>query len=81
MFQFASYFCEQGPAPVQNEILNEYGITNVQYNMFYAADFPNIILCFLSGYFINDKLLGLRKSIIIFTSMVVIGQLLMTISA
>lgn len=49
--------------------------------MFFAADFPNIVLCFVTGYLINDKLLGLRKSIIIFTAVIVVGQLLLTISA
>jgi len=54
----------------------------MEYNLLYAFDaYPNIILCFTAGLLINDKLLGLRRSILLFTAMIVIGQVLFTVSA
>jgi len=57
-------------------------VSNVEYNLLYAFDsYPNIILCFTAGLLINDKLLGLRKSIMLFTAMILLGQILFTVSA
>jgi nitrate/nitrite transporter NarK len=81
-FQFCSYYADQTPAPVQKEILQHYSASNIQYNLFYALDgILNIFLCFSAGTLLSDRMLGIRKSIILFTSMIGIGQLLMLISA
>lgn len=59
---------------MQKEILQTYGVSNMEYNLLYAFDaYPNIILCFTAGLLINDKLLGLRRSILLFTGLIVIG--------
>lgn len=50
--------------------------------MLYAFDaYPNVILCFTAGFLINERLLGMRRSILLFTSFVLIGEILLTISA
>ena len=50
--------------------------------MLYAFDsYPNIILCFTAGFLINEKLLGIHRSIIVFTGFVIVGQAIMTLSA
>jgi len=70
------------PAPVQSEILERYDIENVHYNLLYAFDaYINILLCFLTGLLINDKLLGLRRSILLFVGLILVGNLLLTVSA
>lgn len=54
----------------------------MEYNLLYAFDaFPNIFLCFTAGLLINERLLGLRRSILLFTGLIVIGQLIFTLSA
>ena len=54
----------------------------MKYNVLYALDgFPNIILCFTAGYIINEKLLGLHRSMLVIVGAMVLGQLLMVLSA
>lgn len=54
----------------------------MEYNLLYAFDaYPNIILCFTAGLLINERLIGLRRSILLFTGLVVVGQILFAVSA
>ena len=54
----------------------------MEYNLLYAFDaYPNIVLCFTAGLLINDKLLGLRRSINLFLLLIFLGQIIFTVSA
>lgn len=62
-FDFITYF-----------FVKVFKIDNVQYNGLYAFDaFPNIIFCFTAGYIINDKLLGLHKTMLLVVGAMVVG--------
>jgi len=89
---FGSYYCYDNPAPVEKKIKapvkyrtdkgDETGMamSDVQYQLLYSLySFPNIIIPLFGGYFIDR--LGKRKGIVIFASIVAVGQFFFAVSA
>ena len=68
--------------PVQTEILDYYSASNIAYNLFFALDgFLNIVLCFFAGSLLHDRLLGINKTMLISSTLIVVGNLLLGLSA
>lgn len=72
-FLLGSYFCYDNPNALSNQ-LKKYVTTNeIKYNQLYSVySYPNVILPLLGGVLI-DKI-GLNFSIILFSTLLVIGQ-------
>jgi MFS family permease len=86
-----SYYCYDNPAPVQRQITSPVktgthraveqgmGMSNFQYQLLYSFySLPNIIIPLFGGYFIDR--LGKRNGILVFASIVGVGQFLFTVS-
>ena len=68
--------------PIQTEILQTYKTNNVQYNLFYSLDgFANILLCFVTGSLLHEDRLGLNKTFNISCGGIVLGNLILALSA
>eukprot|EP00347_Sterkiella_histriomuscorum_P013366 403364988 len=75
----ANYYCLYSLNSVQLEIQKYFQIDYVEYNLLTSIyGIPNVILCFISGNVIH--LIGLRASNFIFFFMILIGQIIVSIS-
>lgn len=80
--QLCSYSCDQAIMPIQTEILEYYQATNIQYNLFFALDgFLMIVLCFFAGSLLHKNRLGIHKCLLISSSLIVVGNLMLATSA
>lgn len=80
--QLCSYSCDQAIVPIQTEILEFYNASNIEYNLFYALDgFLMIVLCFCAGSLLHKDRLGINTCLLIASAMIVVGNLLLSISA
>ena len=69
-----SYLVYDNPTALADHILEDIGISSGQYGVFSSVySWPNVILCFFGGILI-DKIFGLPLGAIIFSSIVLIGQ-------
>ena len=74
------YYCYDNPAALQNQILDTYNLTSVQYNTLYSIyALPNIIIPFFGG--VLTDMLGPRTTVIVFFLCVMLGQGLFAIGA
>lgn len=73
---FGSYYCYDGPGALQEQIEKNMTVTTTQFASLYSwYSWPNTILCFLGGFLI-DRLFGIRLGAIIFSSIIIGGQVL-----
>ncbi|KAI3389307.1 hypothetical protein SNEBB_002889 [Seison nebaliae] len=78
---FGSYYCYDNPAALQDIMKKALAIDTVAFSQFYAwYSWPNVILCFFGGYLI-DRVFGIRLGAIIFSCMVLTGQLIFATGA
>ena len=67
-----NYFCVDFPAVLKDQILEQFDVDSLKYNLLYTVySFPNIILPLIGGVLI-DKI-GLRKGIMFFPIFLMIG--------
>lgn len=72
-FLLGSYFCYDNPNALSNQLKKYVTTSEIKYNQLYSVySYPNVILPLLGGVLI-DKI-GLNFSIILFSTLLVIGQ-------
>ncbi|CDW82749.1 major facilitator superfamily protein [Stylonychia lemnae] len=77
--KFVTYYTTESPGSIKQEVVENFKITNLEFGMLFSIyNLPNIVLSLLTGIFI-DKV-GIRKSNLIFTVLVLIGQVIYTLS-
>lgn len=70
---FGNYYCYDNPQALQDAIEDDVNISGTEYNWLYSVySFPNIVLPLLGGLIID--FLGVRVGILLFTSLLVVGQ-------
>ncbi|XP_039253474.2 lysosomal dipeptide transporter MFSD1-like [Styela clava] len=78
---FGSYFCYDNPAALHDEIVNDLDVSESTFMSLYAwYSWPNVVLCFFGG-FLLDRVFGVRLGSLIFSMLVVIGQLIFATGA
>ncbi|KAN0039006.1 hypothetical protein ACTA71_001200 [Dictyostelium dimigraforme] len=81
LITLGSYYIYDIPAALQTDLETLYKINNVKWNLLYSVySFPNMIIVFFGGYFI-DNVFGLKKGAIIFCCLVMAGQIIFSISS
>jgi hypothetical protein len=76
---FGPYFCYVLPGAIQSQIEKTMGITTTEFSFFASLySWPNIIICFMGGFLI-DNILGVRFGTIVFSILVTIGQFLFSL--
>lgn len=71
---FGAYFCYDSPAALQTELKQALNLTQAEYMSMYAwYSWPNVFLCFIGGYLV-DQVLGRQLGGIIFAGFVLFGQ-------
>ncbi|CAD8147015.1 unnamed protein product [Paramecium octaurelia] len=74
MIMIGDAYCFDNPMALQSEIKDKYGVDQFKFNLLYTVySLPNIILPFFGGVLI-DKI-GARTAILLFSSIIMIGQL------
>lgn len=77
---FGPYFCFDNPQPLQATIESNLGIDDTQYNLLYTLySLPNIALALVGGLIID--FLGVRRAMIFFSFLTIIGQAIVTYGA
>ncbi|KAI2656612.1 Major facilitator superfamily domain-containing protein 1 [Labeo rohita] len=78
---FGSYFCYDNPAALQTQVIQDMGLNTASFMQLYAwYSWPNVFLCFLGG-FLLDRVFGIRLGTIIFSSFVLVGQIIFAAGA
>ncbi|XP_068732663.1 lysosomal dipeptide transporter MFSD1-like [Montipora capricornis] len=78
---FGSYYCFDNPAALENNIKLDMNVKTDQYVLLYSLySYPNVILCFFGG-FLLDRVFGVRLGTIIFSSFVLVGQVIFALGA
>lgn len=71
-----SYFCYDNPAALQKHIMEDMNVTDADYaNLYSWYSYPNVILCFFGGFFI-DSVFGIRMGTIVFAGFTCLGQII-----
>lgn len=74
-------YCCQYPAGIQSTMIRVMNLDNTHYDMFFSAyTWPDIIMSIM-GTVVIDRFLGIRKGIVLFTVIVLIGQIIVSIGA
>ncbi|XP_059481989.1 major facilitator superfamily domain-containing protein 1-like [Neocloeon triangulifer] len=72
---FGSYFCYDNPAALQDYFKHDLQLTTTEFVYLYSwYSWPNVVLCFVGGFLI-DRVFGIRLGTVIYSFLVVIGQL------
>lgn len=78
---FGSYFCYDNPAALQTQTIQDMQLNTSGFMQLYAwYSWPNVVLCFLGG-FLLDRVFGIRLGTIIFSSFVLVGQIIFACGA
>ncbi|XP_022686793.1 major facilitator superfamily domain-containing protein 1-like isoform X2 [Varroa jacobsoni] len=76
LLPFGSYFCYDNPAALQKHIMEDMNVTDADYaNLYSWYSYPNVILCFFGGFFI-DSVFGIRMGTIVFAGFTCLGQII-----
>lgn len=71
---FGSCFCYDNPAALQDNFIEDMGITTTKFTLLYSwYSWPNVVLCFIGGFLI-DRVFGIRFGTVLYALLVVIGQ-------
>ncbi|CDW81267.1 major facilitator superfamily protein [Stylonychia lemnae] len=75
--KMCSYYITNNPGSIYQEIVQNFGISNVQFGLLYSVyNLPNIVISLLIGLLIDR--IGIRVSTIIFTIGNLVGQIIFT---
>lgn len=78
---FGSYFCYDNPGALQKQIMTDMRVSTFDYSNLYAwYSWPNVILCFFGGFLI-DRVFGIRLGAVIFSFIILLGQLVFALGA
>ncbi|KAG0437297.1 hypothetical protein HPB47_017503, partial [Ixodes persulcatus] len=78
---FGNYFCFDNPGALQTQIENTMVIKTSQFSSLYSwYSWPNTVLCFLGG-FLTDRVFGIRMGAIIFSTIIIVGQVVFALGA
>lgn len=78
---FGSYFAYDSPAALQEQITRDMDVSTTSFALLYSLySWPNVILCFFGGYLI-DSVFGIRWGAIIFSFIILLGQLIVALGA
>ncbi|CAL1273739.1 unnamed protein product [Larinioides sclopetarius] len=78
---FGSYFCYDNPAALQDQIIKDMRVSTLEFSYLYAwYSWPNVVLCFFGGFLI-DRVFGIRLGAIIFSTFILLGQLVFALGA
>ncbi|XP_046853367.1 major facilitator superfamily domain-containing protein 1-like [Xenia sp. Carnegie-2017] len=78
---FGSYFCYDNPGALQQQIEKDMNVATAQYTLLYSLySWPNVVLSFLGGFLI-DRVFGIRLGAILFSLLVLSGQIVFAIGA
>ncbi|GAM27788.1 hypothetical protein SAMD00019534_109640 [Acytostelium subglobosum LB1] len=82
LLPFGSYYIYDIPSALTQRAVDEwYGVTEVKYGLLYSVyNFPNMVIVFFGGFLI-DRVFGLRLGSLLFCLLVLVGQLIFSISA
>lgn len=77
-YMFGNNFCYDNPGPLETQLEAQFGMTSTQYAMLYTIySLPNMILPILGGICLD--FVGIRSGLIIFCTILFMGQVLFTI--
>lgn len=78
---FGSFFCYDNPAALEERFTNDMGLKESEYVQLYSwYSWPNVICCFIGGFLI-DRVFGIRHGTTIYSTIVVVGQLVFALGA
>lgn len=78
---FGNYYCYDAPESLETQIEEYMAIGKSEYTTLFALySWPNVIMSFFGGLLI-DNILGIRLGAIVFLSILVVGQLLVSMGA
>ncbi|XP_031634922.1 major facilitator superfamily domain-containing protein 1 isoform X2 [Contarinia nasturtii] len=78
---FASYFCYDNPASLQNYFMKDMDMSTTQFVWLYSIySWPNVVFCFIGGFLI-DRVFGIRFGTILYMFILMIGQLIVAFGA
>jgi hypothetical protein len=81
LLTFGPYYCLSMPSALQIQFMRDLEINSAQFSIFSSLfSWPNIVLCFFSGTLI-DKYLGIQKGALIFSIVLLVGQIMFAIGA
>ena len=73
--------CYDSPGALQDEVTSDMNVGVSSFSALYAwYSWPNVIVCFFGGFLI-DRLFGIRLGAIIFSSFILLGQLVFALGA
>lgn len=76
---FGAFFCFDNPGALQQEVKKELGLTTAQFASLYSwYSWPNVFLPVIGGFLI-DRVLGVRLGLVIFSSFILAGQIVLSI--
>jgi dipeptide/tripeptide permease len=77
MLLFGDAYAFDNPQPLQTNIEQDLDISHTSFNFLYSCySFPNMILPLFGGFLID--FLGVRVAIFLFSTLLIIGQLIVT---
>lgn len=77
MLLFGDAYAFDNPQPLQTNIEDDLKISHTSFNLLYSCySFPNMIMPIFGGFLID--FLGVRVAIFIFSTLLIIGQLIVT---
>ncbi|CAN8021308.1 unnamed protein product [Ixodes persulcatus] len=78
---FGSYYCSDNPGALQTQIESMMVVTTSEFSSLYSwYSWPNTVLCFLGGFLI-DRVFGIRMGAIIFSTIIIVGQVVFALGA
>jgi MFS family permease len=78
---FGNYFAYDSPAALQEQITKDMDVSTAQFAQLYAMySWPNVILCFFGGFLI-DRVFGIRWGAILFSVIILLGQVIVAMGA
>ncbi|KAG0426657.1 hypothetical protein HPB47_026252, partial [Ixodes persulcatus] len=76
-----SYYCSDNPGALQTQIESMMVVTTSEFSSLYSwYSWPNTVLCFLGGFLI-DRVFGIRMGAIIFSTIIIVGQVVFALGA
>lgn len=76
-FLLGSYFCYDNPGPLETQLEKQFHLDSTHFSLLYTVySIPNMILPILGGVFLDR--IGIRQGLILFTTILTIGQLVFT---
>ena len=72
-FLLGSYFCYDNPGPLETQLEHQFNMSSTEFSLLYTVySIPNMVLPIFGGIFLDS--IGIRAGIILFTSILTLGQ-------